>query len=259
MAELQHLSYSSISTYQLCPESWRRRYIEGQKELTSTALIFGSAFHGTVQTYLQVGGRLADIWSDKWGEQIARENDIAWEGDTPESLRENGWRMFDTPAVWSTIERIKTAYDPQREQSVERRVELHVPGVSVPIIGYIDVVLKDGTLADFKTAARMWPADSTDKPDKRMQPLVYLAGLNQAGINDHGWAFRYYVFIKSAKPTVKVFDMQLKPAEVLTGLFPQIRQVWTDIQAERFPKVTAGWKCSPKYCGYWNDCQGKGN
>jgi hypothetical protein len=181
--------------------------------------------------------------------------DIDWGTDTLESLTDEGLRILGAPAVATLINSVRDGYDANRELSIERRIELRVPGVPIPIIGYVDIISADGVPGDFKTAARMWPEN---KAAQELQPLVYLAALNQAGINDHNWRFRHYVITKSAKPSANVFECQRSAVEVLTGLFPTIQQTWIDIQAERFPKNTTTWKCSPRYCGYYADCQGGG-
>lgn len=254
MADIQHLSHSSISTYQLCPESWRRRYILKEKTPTSIPLVFGSAVHNTIEAYIQRGGDISELWRENYAAQLQSENaEVDFGTETPESVAEDGLRILSTPAVLDMIEQVRRNYDPTREQSIERRIELSVPGVPIPIIGYIDIITRDGVPGDFKTASRMW---STNKASEEMQPLVYLAALNQAGDNSHGWRFRHYVITKTARPTAKVFECQRSPTEVLTGLFPTIQQVWQDINAGRFPKITTGWKCSSKYCDFWQSCQG---
>lgn len=252
MPELQHLSYSSISTYLLCPEAWRRRYIEGLKEPTSTALVFGGAIHDTIEAYM-VSGHLDVIWQEKISKQLNETPNIEWGTENADSLIADGMRLLGSPAVTAYIDDIKARYTPN-ENTIERRVNLHVPGVPIPIIGYIDIILYDGIPGDFKTASRMW---APDKAQSELQPLVYLAALNQEGVNDHGWKFRHFVITKTARPSVRTFECQRSPSEVLTSLFPSIQQVWADIQADRFPKVTNTWKCSPKYCGYYADCLGK--
>ena len=254
MSPIEHLSYSSISTYLLCPESWRRRYILKEKTLTATALVFGSATHNTIEAYMQHGGDLPALWRENYAAQLQSEaTEIEFGTETPESVSDDGLRILSTPAVLDVIEQVRSDYDPTRERSIERRIELRVPGVPVPIIGYVDIITRDGVPGDFKTASRMW---STNKASEEMQPLVYLAALNQAGDNSHGWRFRHYVITKNTRPTAKVFETQRSASEVLTNLFPTIQQVWADIQAGRFPKVTSGWKCSPKYCSYFPQCQG---
>lgn len=253
MPDIQHLSYSSISTYLLCPESWRRRYILHEQAPTATALVFGSAVHSAIERYLRASKPLEEQWRESWSEQLSQESNVAWGEETAESLATDGERLLTSQIVRTFLGEIKANFDLARERCVERKVELHVPGVPVPIIGYIDVITKDGVPGDFKTAARMW---APNKAAEEMQPLVYLAALNQEGVHEHNWRFRHYVMTKSARPSCKVFECQRSPAEVLTGLFPTIQQVWRDIQAERFPKVTTGWKCSAKYCEYWQGCQG---
>ena len=253
MPNLDHLSYSSVQTYLMCPESWRRRYILQEKAPTATALVFGSAVHSAIESYLRSGRALDETWRESWSKQLAQEPEIAWGEDSADSIQADGERMLTAPTVATFLAEIKGAYDPARERSMERKVELRVPGVPVPIVGYIDIITKDGVPGDFKTAARMW---APDKAAQEMQPLVYLAALNQEGVHDHGWRFRHYVISKGARPSCKVFECQRSAAEVLTGLFPTIAQVWRDIQAERFPKVTSGWKCSEKYCEHWKGCQG---
>lgn len=254
MPELQHLSYSSISTYQLCPEAWRRRYVAGEKEPVSIALVFGTAVHNTIEAFMRGDGDPLVVWEQKLTSQIVQEENIAWETDTPESLTEDGKNIFRAPAVFGLLNDLKAQYTPG-ENTIERKVTLHVPGVPVPIIGYIDIITTDGVPWDFKTAARMW---APDKAQSEMQPLVYLAALNQDGHNTHGWKFRHFVITKTSRPTAKVFECQRSPIEVLTTLFPTIQQAWIDIQSDRFPKITNTWKCSPKYCGYYANCQGKG-
>lgn len=43
---VDYLSYSSVSTYLLCPKSWQFRYIDKVSVPTSPNLIFGSAVRG---------------------------------------------------------------------------------------------------------------------------------------------------------------------------------------------------------------------
>lgn len=256
MPNLDHLSYSSISSYLLCPESWRRHYILREKTPTATSLFLGSAVHNTIEAYVRnLGSDLPSIWQEQYAEQLQFEgvDDIDWGTDTPEGLAEDGARILRAPKVAKLLDEIKANYDPTRESSIERRVELRVPGVSVPVIGYVDIITKDGVPGDFKTAACMW---SNDKATGDLQPLVYLAALNQAGEHDHNWRFRFYVITKSSKPDARVFETQRSATEVLTNLFPTVQQVWQDIQADRFPKATNSWKCNPKWCSYYAACQG---
>jgi hypothetical protein len=254
VTQLEHLSYSSISSYLLCGHAWRLRYVDRVEVPTAPALVFGTAWHTMTEEYLRTGAPLGELWTVAWQATLEREPNVDWSQESPESAAATGMRMLNSQAVRDLLSAIRDNFDPETCH-MERRVELRVPGVPVPIIGYVDIITKDGVPGDFKTAARMW---SDNKPLSESQPLVYLAALNQVGENAHGWRFRYYVFTKAAKPTARMFETQYSASDVLTTLFPTIHSVWQAIQAEAFPKVMTSWKCSPKWCEYWGMCRGNG-
>ena len=67
---LDHLSYSSISTWLMCPRSWKYRYLDRVPVPTSPALMFGSAFHNTVEEYLRMDRQQFEVqphhlWSNE--------------------------------------------------------------------------------------------------------------------------------------------------------------------------------------------------
>ncbi len=55
MPDLDHLSYSSVCTYLMCGQCWKKRYVDKIPAPTSPSLVFGGAFHETVEAY--VAGR----------------------------------------------------------------------------------------------------------------------------------------------------------------------------------------------------------
>jgi len=49
-----YLSYSSIRTYQGCPQKWFFKYIAGlPEELVSASLVFGSALHASLEHHFR--------------------------------------------------------------------------------------------------------------------------------------------------------------------------------------------------------------
>lgn len=256
---LDHLSYSSISAYVSCPRSFRFHYLDKVETPTSPSLLFGSAFHDTVEDYLRM--KVQDpptcppdqYWLTHWGKQLEQNPNVTWNGETPEELSNLGIRML----AHKDIAEILAAIKPQvvdGQPAIERKVALQVPGVDVPIIGYIDLIEEDGIPADFKTAARSW---GSDKANSEVQPVFYLAALNQAGYQQNkGLEFRHYVFVKTKTPKVEIWKTQRQPGE-LFWLFGMIRDVWQGIKANVFPPSPGTWKCTPKFCDYWTICRGK--
>lgn len=248
---IEHLSYSSITAYLDCPENWRRKYIAKEPTQSSPALAFGSAFHSTIETLVtKPESDVLSIWGTSWAKTIEKEQ-IFWGTDTPEAICNDGIRMFSNAALLSEIKNIKPGVD-DRGAKIERKVELRVPGVPIPVIGYIDIILADGTPADFKTSARSW---SDDKASESLQSLFYLAALNQAG-EKINWKFKHLIFVKTKEPKVQILEHSHKPGE-LFFLFDLISRVWDGIQKEVFPMNPSTWKCTDKYCDFYQNCRGK--
>lgn len=261
MLPIRHLSYSSINTYMLCARSWFYRYVEKPEVPVAAALPFGSAIHKAVQTYITTKilhpgevQPLRELWSTCWQDALAeRKQEIDW--DKPKShYTLLGDKMLRTPSITNAIDAIQPLALAADDDLVEHRIEFTVPGVPVPIIGYIDVIVTDGIPVDFKTAGRKW---ASGKEHTESQPNFYLAALNHAGFDDNpDNKFRYYILTKTKSPICQVLETS-RTWEQLLWTFQTIRQVWDAISAGSFSPNVSGWKCSEKFCSYWNLCRGK--
>jgi hypothetical protein len=206
---------------------------------------------------------LVDFWQRQWKMQLERnaENGIAWGKDSQESMATLGEKMFSDPDTIALVDSLQPLAIEEQVQ-IERRVELTVPGVPIPIIGYIDLIEQDGVPADFKTSARSW---SQKQADSEMQPCFYLAALVQdifdplPRLTNSGgqwiYPFRHYVFVKTKTPKVQIWESTRSIGD-LFWLFGLITDVWKGIKAEVFPPNPGTWKCSPKYCEHWPHCRG---
>lgn len=266
---VEHLSYSSIALYQTCPAAWRFRYVDKVQTAPAPALVFGSAFHGAIEYMLRrkVEGRKIDgpsTWEAAWDHALADAEqaahlagaEITWDNGGPERLYQDGLTMLGHPGTAAFLADCEPLVV-NGQLKMEERVDLHVPGVPVPIIGYIDLLDREGIPTDFKTAGRAW---TEEQAQKETQPGFYLAALNQAGFSlNKELAFRHVVFVKPGKAgTVKVqtFTTRRTYAD-LFRLFSTIVAVWKGIEAGAFPCNTQSWRCSPRFCDHWAQCQGK--
>ena len=257
MSKISHLSYSSVNAYLLCPASWKFRYLDKTPAPTSPNLVFGSAFHDTIEAFLtreDTSVPLDVIWLECWNEQLnsGRNSSIAWGDNNAIDMAEVGFHMFQTEEIAQTIDAIKPLIQDDNPV-LEKFIELRIPGVPVPIIGYIDIITADGVPCDFKTAGRKWyPKKAQDET----QPVFYLAALNQEGYNlNPDPKFRHYIFTKTKNPVVQVFETTRTVGEMI-NLFGTVTQVWRGIESEVFPRNQGTWKCSEKWCSYWSICRG---
>ena len=251
---IDHLSYSSISAFLSCPAAWRFKYIDKAPTWSTPELVFGTAIHNTVENHIQNGGELLDLWPNHWQSASTDESRgaILWGADTPEQHYNEGIRILGHKDIQAGIAEIKAKFGTPGCY-IERKVELRVPGVPVPVIGYIDIITADGVPGDFKTSSKSW---SQDRASGSLQTLFYLAALNQAGVSVPDWKFRHYVIVKTKTPQFQVLEHQHNPKQ-LFFLFTVILEVWKAIESGVFVRNPDGWKCNPKYCDFWKLCRGR--
>lgn len=251
---MDHLSYSSISSYLTCGRNWKYKYVDKAATPKSGEQFFGSVFHGVAEQYVVTGYTpITDLWQMLWNEEKEKTEQIEWGDNSPELLFNEGIRMLSSKDVLNTLSAIKPLIE-LGEPVIEKKIELRVPGVPVPIIGYIDCVTSDGVPVDFKTSSRSW---TQDKAQSEIQPTFYLAALNQAGYKlNTERKFRHYVFVKTKTPQVQIWETRRSLQDIF-WLFEMIREVWQGIQREVYTPNPTTYLCDPKYCAYWKDCRGK--
>lgn len=293
--DLEHLSHSSITTYMLCPRSWKFRYLDKIESQRGSALAFGSATHDTIEQTMffklglpmtaevvqkAIGDLDKDITADY--EALAQDvnktieeqdysnvfmfnldcqyNDpmVDMSTDSYNELLDLGQKVFSDTKITDELFALKPQIMADTAKpAIERKISLDVPGVPIPVIGYIDIITEDGVPGDFKTSKRKWGAT---KADDELQAAFYLIGLSQQfGIRvDQLPAFRYYVIVKTKKPYLQVVETTRTPAQ-LFFIYDLVKSVWDAIEAESFPMNAhpSNWKCSPKWCEYWSICRGR--
>jgi len=243
---IDHLSFSSISKYLKCHRQWKHKYIDGWEEKTGDALLFGSAWHEMIK--IEMDKELSNgssPWVQAFNNQLEK---IDAHGDWFIDLDILGQKMLSVESIQETIKSLKPM-----PESVEKKIELHIPGVEIPIIGYIDMI-EDGTMIpiDFKTAARKW---AVNRADTELQATFYIAALEQAGLIELPHTFRYIIFTKTSKPTVQILDTVRTAADIFE-LHEMVNDVWSAIKLEAFGKCDPGmWWCSQKWCSFYDRCK----
>ena len=147
---------------------------------------------------------LALRFHEEWEAQLARPDPVDWQDRDPRTILQDGVNLATAPATLALLRGLDLAPHPDEvsEPALQVRVELTVPGVSVPVIGWVDAIAKGAAagalhVIDFKTARRRWPKD---RERKELQARVYLGGLWQAGHSFASLAFEYIVFVPGMTP-----------------------------------------------------------
>jgi hypothetical protein len=216
---MEHLSASSIGMLMRCPRQFQHRYLRGEKERPGGALVIGSFFHETLEwNYRQ---KIDSHRDQPLSDAVQYLNDVA----IPQVVEENGgpdWISWDTTFddARSDAQRITGAYYRQvvpriQPVVVEEKFSLDVPGVEVPVIGYIDLADTDRTI-DTKTGKQV---------SRKVKPSWQLQG-------------RMYAFA-TQKPTEYHSISRAKTPSIVTGLesAEMIVPVPTDAQMTEFTRL----------------------
>ena len=183
------ISYSQISMFSNCPHRWKLNYIDKLKVSESNIyLIFGTAMHEVIQTYLEVmyhdSVKNADLLNlqemliDKLIEQfkIAEEAD----GKAPCTKEELNEFFNDGIEILDFVKRKRADYFSKRGYELigcEVPIEVDLQK-NIKMIGYIDIVILDKItntikIYDIKTSTRGWNKWAKKDENKTQQLLLY--------------------------------------------------------------------------------------
>jgi hypothetical protein len=216
---IPHLSASSIGMLMRCPRQYQHRYLRDEKERPGGNLAIGGFFHKTLEwNYVQ---KIDSHRDQPLSDAIQYLHDEA----VPKVIEESGgtdWIVWDTTFedARSDAERITGAYYravvPRIQPTeVERKFAIDVPGVEVPVIGYIDV----------QDAERVIDTKTGKQVSKKVKPSWQLQG-------------RTYSFA-TQKPTEYHSISRAKTPNIITALESEamVVPVPTDAQMTEFTRL----------------------
>ncbi len=250
-----HVSYSQINCYTICPLKYRFNYIDRlEEEFTSSALLFGSGIHAGIQAYLQSileadplrPDHLLDVFREEWrGSQGPKIRYSARESE--ESLVNKARELFTL---------FVDQYDTEAEViAVEESFTLDLneliqdgPGDIPPLAGYVDAIIQNGSTAliDYKTSSRKPNGDVN-----AMQLVAYSLGATTLGYEPNELTYRYEYLVKTAKPELVNLPVRINDDDRRKFLKMTTR-VWKAIQSEIF-FPNPSYLCSS--CGYQRQCK----
>ena len=183
------ISYSQISMYNDCPLRWKLNYVDKLSIRESNIhLIFGTAMHEVLQSYLEVmyydSAKNADLLplEEMLRDNLIKEFKKAEEQDgKPPCMKEDLMEFFDDGIL------IIDFFKKKRNQYFSKR-DWELIGCEVPIdvdlknnikiVGYLDVVMKHKPtdsikIIDIKTSTMGWNKWMKKDENKTQQLLLY--------------------------------------------------------------------------------------
>jgi hypothetical protein len=148
---IEHVSASSFKLFSSCPEQFRRRYLLGERQPPGAALVWGTADHKASEfNYRQKIESGVDLPLKEVQEVFAATVDA--EVSEAGGLNEMDWKPDERSQKRKTIADVKdrgvkgvAAYHTDvapyvQPEALEDPFSIRVPGVPVPIIGFLDVI-----------------------------------------------------------------------------------------------------------------------
>lgn len=190
MSRSKTVSYSQYSMYKTCPHQWYLTYVKKlQPFKPSIHLIFGTAFHETLQNYLKVLYEESATAADKIHlptyfktrfMELYKENSVHGHFSNPEEMSEF---FEDAIAILEFIKKKRNLFFKKKNSELVG-IEIPINGEITEAIkfvkmkGFIDLVIYDKsldkyTIYDIKTSTRGWSDYEKKDQTKINQILLY--------------------------------------------------------------------------------------
>lgn len=172
---LDHLSASSINLFVAQPAMWAMQKLMGRKSMVGPAAHRGTAIEAGVEMGLFDPAAPVEVCKEA---AIARFNQLTAFSADPAVEKE---RANIPPAVAIALAELRQYGIPEAaDGNRQHRIEVHLPGVPVPFIGWLDFWFPaHGIIIDLKTQARL--SSKISDPHAR-QGAIYHAAHGNAEI-----------------------------------------------------------------------------
>lgn len=246
---MDYISYSQYKTYTSCPRSWYLSKIRKAEEKQTWYIPVGTAVHNMIEDHLSSGLEVksaAGYFYPLIEKQLLIEPDMGkWLAGGPKA---------DPTTEDKALQLVKDCYERALQEldeidvwAVEHDASGRLPGLSVPVRGFIDIVgehkKKGPIIVDWKTGST--------KPDnfqlETYAALLYTNYNFGVHVSDGGWKGRY-AMLAPGKPVTRYVDLSTVDPE---GVAKKYQRVYDEMQAKKY-QTNAGFTC--QWCFNQDNC-----
>jgi hypothetical protein len=224
---VKHLSVSAIQDYLTCPLLWHGRRVARWPQEPSAPMQIGIAIHEALSAHHR--GEDAEVALVKrWGATVTHPRGAGQIEPALAAVR-----------AYCAVSGIATSDKP------DWRFTLRLPGLDVPVIGFLDV-LRPGAILEFKTTARpgSW---NQDRVDTEFQATVYAMAFRDQNkaINP---TITYTILGVGPEPTIQTYVTGRTDGDMLKARM-LIRGVYEAMTSEKLEA-----RCDPSRCQFPDHC-----
>lgn len=257
------ISASRITSYQMCGEAYRRRYVLGDVRPPAISLIKGSSFHKMAETnYAQKIKSKTDLDVESLKDCVSDQIEIAFQKEVflskiEQSIGKSKLKGDAKDVLVASADTYREVAQSVMPREVESFQRLKLSNSSRDILYVMDVETEDDRIIDNKFSAKK----KTQKDvDTNLGLTAYgLAFVAKNKRPPKKIAFHNFVGRKTPKTgVVKTEFIELntdRDQKDFETFIRRAEEVIKGIDAEIFtPAPVGSWKCSPVYCEYFDDC-----
>jgi len=266
------LSYTQANMWGNCNRQWAYRYIEKKIIAPSGAMKQSSAYHRAAEkNYKQKVDSHRDLRVNELLEFYAAEFETVWD-EVQYGAQENV-RLHKNEAkgplkdegVAIVKEFTKVIAPKVQPLQVERKFDLAFKS-GTRLQGVIDVMDDHKVIRDNKALSpKRVPNQRAMDLDLQLSIYALAHYLENGEKGEDGkWkgellpGLAHDAIIKYASgPEARTFPTQ-RSEEMLRMTYDTIAGIAAQMKTGRYPRHTNWWGCSPEWCGYWDQCMGKG-
>jgi hypothetical protein len=225
--KIKHLSYSQLRLYQECPFKYYLKYIQGAGEAgTRIEFVLGTAFHKGMQEMYK--------YRDFEKGKVAFRDDVRHLGENREVDN-----LVTNMSLYHTM-----YFDNYIDDFIgsEVKFEMHIPGIEVPVIGYIDNLLKRGFI-DYKTTSSFKAKEAYDIKQFATYAMWFLTKFRAMPAISEAHVFNK---LKAGEDAINIVSERITH-DMVNMLMAEYVQMWRDIKAERWTPNLSAWSANDQY------------
>lgn len=263
MSKPQHFSHSQLDMVTRCGQQWYYRYVEGMRLPPSVKMVVGRAVDHSVNEDLRQKQEEGELLTEEAVQDLARDGlEKEWNKsgvELDDEEREAGIKKTKGSAVDRSVTLAKHHHveiAPEVEPvHIQRRFDITLEGYDAKLVGYIDIDEPEA-VRDTKTTGK---SPNQDAMAESTQLTAYaLAKLVLDGEVPKQVKLDYLIDRSKNKkdrtPKHKTLVGTRSEAD-FQPLLNRVERALQYIETGLFmPAPPGSWWCSPKWCGYWNQC-----
>lgn len=254
-----YLSPSSVEMFCRCAESWRRRYVLGDKIPPGVSLVRGISFHKGVEFNFgqKVNTRqdlpepqINEVISSSFDDTIKRQGILLTKDEENVGKKKVLGQTKDATIRLGSLYRQKSAPEIQ-PLVVEDSQRIEIPDGSHDILGRLDLVDDQYKIRDYKTSGKKKNQSEIDGAiAMTMYALTFRRKFNRAT-----GGLVWHVMVDKKEPEIQTLTTE-RTLEHVDALVARINAVLHGIRVGSFPPCPPGaWWCDSRYCGYHQTCK----